>query len=533
MNSLTTFFAHSLWYLSSLPQWHAFRQAQENVIEVQRTLLFKILHRHAQTFVGQRYGFANIESIKDYQTRVPISCYQDYHHTLKQAENLKYIPYPSALKIELQRAIAPWWVDFFYHHPRLMNGQMYWSWTPSKESITYHLPFFEEDLEEVGSLERYFAQSLFAVPSIVRLIEDIDTFYYVTLLFLLRSHHLTVMSVGHPMFVSLLMTRLLDWWPRLVIDIHQGTITPNTPLPLDLHLRLIALAPAYPRRAVQISKICRTSKTPYSQLWPKLRWIHCWTEAKKQMISLKKFFPKVRIQSKGVMASEGFISFPVFKKTGSILAICSHFFEFLSMESGTLCLAHELQVDQYYEVLFTTAGGLYRYRLHHLVKVVGHVKECPLIHFFDQLPTLSNWFGEKLSEFFVQKTLQDLLTHHQIDPAFIMLACEKEGDYYAYTLFVEAHSVSMVTLHLLANELEQAFQENCHYHYCRQLGYLGPLQLFKIAYDGLANYVRGCLAQGQAVQEPFPLFSQQSGWSKIFHGRFITHLIPLGNHPMR
>ena len=525
MYSLTTLLANSLWYLTCFPQWYLFQHAQENVAETQRTLLLKILHHHAQTLFGQRYHFAAIDSIQDYQTKVPISCYDDYHRSFKQVEELKYIPYPSSLQTELQQAIAPWWVNFFSHYPRSMLGQMYWAWPPAKEPITYHLPFFEEDQEWQNHLEHFIARSVFAVPSLVRLIQDREVFYYVTLLFLLRSHHLTVMSVDHPLLISLLMTNLLDWWPRLVTDIYQGTITPNAPLPLDLHLRLIALAPPMPRRALQISKICQAHPySPYSRLWPQLRWIHCWTDAKKYIPSLKNFFPKIRIQNKGIMSHEGLISFPLFKKTGATLAICSHFFEFLPVEGGSIRLAHDLEIHQCYEILLTTAGGLYRYRLPHLVKVVGHVKKCPLIHLLGQSTQVSNWFGEQLNEPFVQKLLQELLIRHQIRPEFMLLTCEIETNKnHAYTLFIEVHDVSTDVLQKLVREIEQALQESCHYHYCRQLGYLGPLQLFHITYDGLTNYIRGCLAQGQTIREPFPLFHHKSGWSKIFHGQFVRN----------
>lgn len=509
--------ANSFWYLTCLPHWYVFQQAQADVEGTQRHLLLNLLRRHANTSVGQYYGFAAIDSVTEYQSRVPLGSYQEAG-----------ISYPLWLKNELPSFLAPWLVNLFHHQPRLLTGSLYWSFMPLGEeySTTTTLPFFEEDPEFIGSLESYLIHSRLAVPSLVRWITEIETFYYVTLLFLLRSPQLTTMLVWNPVLVMTLMRRLLEWWPRLATDLHNGTLTPNTPLPLDLQLRL--LTPPHPRRALQIMEICQHRTHPasiYAQLWPKLRWINCWTDTYTRTFTrhLKKLFPNVRFQEQGIIAAEGVIAFPFLKKMGAMLAIRSHFFEFLPLAGGPVHLAHQLDLGHCYEVIITSAGGLYRYRLYDLVKVVGYCQQCPLVRFLGKTKQVSDWFGEKLSETAVRRALTELLTRYQIHPTLVMMACEELAGHHVYTLFIETSEMTTkITLLALAQALEIALQEaNHHYRYCRQLGYLQALQVFRIKRAGLETYLKICFAQGQRIEEPIPLLHQKSGWSRVFQGELV------------
>ena len=124
----------------------------------------------------------------------------------------KLIPYTAALKAEFGRAVAPWIVDLYSHHLPLFTGQAYWSVTPvtrRNERTPGGIPVgFEEDSEYFGRLQGALIRSIQAVPPLVRLIDDMDAFRYVTLLFLLRSRALTLISVWNPTFLILLVNRL-------------------------------------------------------------------------------------------------------------------------------------------------------------------------------------------------------------------------------------------------------------------------------------------------------------------------------------
>src|SRR5690606_28873372 len=87
-----------------------------------------------------------------------------------------------------------------------------------------------------------------------------------------------------------------------------------------------------PRRGDEVHSCLRSEKLKdvLPALWPKLSLISCWTDMHARAASerLAKMFPSSRIQPKGLLATEAFVSFPLEGRIGSALAITSHFLEF-------------------------------------------------------------------------------------------------------------------------------------------------------------------------------------------------------------
>ncbi len=111
--------------------------------------------------------------------------------------------------------------------------------------------------------------------------------------------------------------------------------------------------------------------------------VSCWADAASAAMAehLQQHLAGVDLQTKGLMATEACITFPL-SGYGNVLAIQSHFFEFETVgPPQTIHLAHELKRGQAYEVLVTTGGGLYRYRMHDIVEVTGFVHQCPTLRF--------------------------------------------------------------------------------------------------------------------------------------------------------
>lgn len=542
-----TVVANSLWLLACLSEAHAFRQAQRDVAGTQHRLLLRLLQRNADTVVGRRYRFDDIRSIADYQARVPLSTYADYQEAIERISRgergvltrdpvllleptsgstaaTKYIPYTAALHAEFERALAVWIADLFTHDPRLMVGAAYWSISPVARDNQYTvggIPIgFEDDRAYLGRMQQWLAEAILAVPSTVRLIHDMDTWRYVTLLALLRRRDLALISVWNPTFLTLLVRNLSAWGLRLVTDIAEGTLTPPT-----------APAPAWSttwahcnrpdaRRATEIYAALCTSNDParlHTQLWPNLRLISCWADAQAAWYvpTLARSFPQAQIQGKGLIATEGFVSIPMIGQSGAALAVRSHFFEFLPADDGAARLAHELETGGRYAVVLTTAGGLYRYQLHDLVEVSGWQDTCPLLRFVGRANGCVDRFGEKLHEQHVREALADLLTRYAITPDFVMLTCAEDGDQHAYTLLIEADDVPDHRLSLLARDLDAALATNYHYHYCRDLGQLAALRVCRVV-DGHERYLATTMARGQRAGDiKPPLLPQGSGWCQL------------------
>jgi hypothetical protein len=252
------------------------------------------------------------------------------------------------------------------------------------------------------------------------------------------------------------------------------------------------------------------------KFWPKLRLISCWTDANAAAPAarLAAMFPHARMQGKGLIATEGFISLPLSGHEGSALAIRSHFLEFAPVGGNETLLAHELDRGQQYEVVVTTGGGLRRYPLKDVIEVVGRVKQCPLIRFVGR-QMVSDWFGEKLSEAFVATVLRDELPA----ASFAMLACDPKIP--AYVLFVDGEMPSQA-------RIETRLRENFHYDYARFRGQLQELRVAHVPHAG-EIYQQFCVRNGMKAGDVKPLALERRAAREIFPSYSSSSVLPIRN----
>jgi len=543
--------ANGLWLATCLGEAVRFRRATARVAEQQSRLLEQLLVANRDTEFGRRHGFRSAATARDYQQRVPIRSYDEYEGEVGRiadgaprvlsrdrvaifeptggsASATKLIPYTRSLRREFQRGIKPWIADLFTHHPDLMRGQAYWSVSPVRVAPTRTpagIPIgFDDDSAYLGSWRRLLVQRVMAAPPSLRSAADIETFQYQTLLALVRSDSLRLISIWNPSFLTLILERLLQHGDRLLRDLNGE---PDRARSL--------------RAALQAS----TPSERHAVLWPRLRLISCWADANAAgaAAALASAFPQARIQPKGLLATEGFVSFPLCGEQASALAIRSHFFEFAPIGSSgdvdeeSPLLAHELDDGQRYTVIISTGGGLYRYRLNDVIEVIGHVAQCPLIRFVGKHEYVSDWFGEKLHEAHVAAVLRDACARvtPAFRPTFAMLACDRELSPPAYVLYVDGDADD-TTLTVAGAAAEEGLRRNFHYDYARFLGQLGPVEIFR-AEEAARSYMSAAMGAGQRAGDIKPLaLDRRDGWSRRFRGGFIrmpSRSTPSGSGPLR
>ncbi|HEY8666383.1 MAG TPA: GH3 auxin-responsive promoter family protein [Tepidisphaeraceae bacterium] len=483
------FAANSAWALGNLPAWSAFRRALANPAAAQATLLQSIISRAANTAFGRAHHFDRIRSYDDFRQQVPLCDYADVEPWIERIRRgerrtltadpvrhlattsgttggRKLIPHTAGLQVEFNRAVGPWIVDLFLSRPSLLAGPAYWSISPvarQPQQDTSVVPIgFEEDSAYLGGIARHLVNAVMAVPASVRHAPTMDEWLRLTVHHLSRRRDLRLISVWHPSFLSLLLPHL----------------------------------PAPPR-----------------QLWPNLKVISCWTDGHASLAAqtLAAQLPGVTIQPKGLIATECIISIPF--AGGWPLAIRSHFFEFLA-EDGTVLRADELRQDGTYEAVVTTAGGLYRYRMHDLVRVEGFVGRTPSIRFVGKSGHVSDLFGEKLSEAFVGQTLRYLQQQTGVAWSFAMLAPDRQY----YILFIEG-DISPG----LAAALDLSLRANPQYAYCRDLGQLLHPRVFHIAAGAAFTYAARLSSAHQRLGDVKPTaLSLLPNWHQHFTGEFLA-----------
>jgi hypothetical protein len=360
------------------------------------------------------------------------------------------------------RAIAPWVVDLFREHPAAFAGEAYWSVTPVLSSSPADSIADEDHL---GPMRARLVRAVQAVPGDVRFLQDVEAFRQATLQHLLRCRTLSLISVWHPSFLLLLLGALRD---------------------------------------------------QAADLWPNLRVISCWTDANaaRDAAELARLFPHTHIQPKGLLSTEGFVSIPIADAAAPALAYRSHFYELRDVQTGRILPATEGEVGQRYGVILTTGAGLYRYDTEDLIEIAGYREACPLLRFLGRARHISDHYGEKLHELFVRERLENALREHHLTAAFAMLACEDN----AYALFVQTDAPDAMLLHL-ARALDDALRDNVHYDYCRRLGQLRALRLFRISGDAASTYLA---RSGQRLGDvKLSSLDARQGWSGRFPGTWV------------
>ena len=327
-------------------------------------------------------------------------------------------------------------------------------------------------------------------------------------------------SVWHPSFLCLLLEALSEHWDDLLQDIDRGTLRPPVPIPREAADILQARLRPQSRRARALGRL---GPRDLSRIWPRLGLISCWGDghAALSVEGIRRLFPGVEIQPKGLMATEAFVTLPF--AGGTPLAIRSHFFEFLS--GGKTYLAHEIEPGGVYSVVVTTGGGLYRYRLEDRVEVTGFLARTPCLRFLGKEDHVSDLCGEKLCEAFVGAALADVFQELHCAPRFAMLAPDLAAGRSGYTLYLDGQSDPPA---VLGRRLQETLEQNPQYRDGAALGQLAPVRVFRIAGDAHAIYLKRCGEMGLRLGNVKPLsLSRHPGWSEVFAGGYV----PVGAMP--
>ena len=521
---------NTCWIGSMKRAYCQFLDAAQNTEICQREYLKQIIGINKNTCIGNEYAFGNIDSIRAYQKNVPLMTYEDYVsyiESISQGQNniltsdqillfeptsgsssaTKYIPYTKRLKIEFQKAIYTWIYTLYKQYPTLIKTRSYWSISPqlNKDRMLNQMRVgFDDDSEYLGTLGRFFHSQVCVSNQNVAQIKDIDTFRSKTLLQLLLAEDLGFISVWNPTFLTLLIEYCLQNKENLLKE-----------LSIVNH-----------KRSVFVNKhFANQSKNVFQFIWSKLKVISCWMDGASATHAdiLKKYFPDVYFQRKGLLATEGIISFPLEPHPEPILAVNSHFYEFIDNSSGEIKLAHQLEKGKYYSVIITTGGGLYRYQLKDIIEVTGHLYTTPTFRFVGKEDNTVDLFGEKLNEAFVSSCLTHVFSQHDLKPAFYMIAPVNGHDHsVSYALFFEDNSISDEYAGQIVLEVESKLRDNFHYDYCRKLNQLKRLKLFRIKNMAKEIFYREKMKQTIKMGDIKAVYlDHQSNWQDVFDGNFI------------
>jgi len=550
--------ANNLWVYSSLPNRLDFIRSLNKVAVVQEQVLLKYLRRNRNTLFGKQHGFDRIHSAKQYQRDIPLTTFEDfrpYIEAIMQGKNnvltkdrvlqlhlssgtssaSKHLPFTPSLQEEFERGLVLWIGDLYLQFPELKHGSAYWVFTPMHPPDQKNkscVPIgFDQDEDYFRPLRKRLMRTIMAVPPEVQHIPDIQDLYYVTLLFLLADRNLRWISVWNPSFIPLLLGCFSNQSCRLISDLRSGGINTSVKLPRRLKDCLEKHLPADPARAGEIENIreecSRNGSAPWVKFWPRLALISCWTDAwaKNETAAVRSLFPGIVIQGKGLLATEGYMTLPFHIRHQSlpapVLSVSTHFYEFLDTENSKPYLAHELKKNKTYEIVITTGGGLYRYRLYDLVRVEGHFGQAPCLRFLGKTGMISDIHGEKLNETHVRNVLESCFRHYGITPDFYFMAPEIKKGTTRYVLHIESRSIKHKAREML-DYIDQSLKDNFHYSYCRRLGQLEAPACFLLNKGSKELYLQEKTKTRRLGTLKISCLDKKQGWSKHLPGEYTA-----------
>ena len=222
------------------------------------------------------------------------------------------------------------------------------------------------------------------------------------------------------------------------------------------------------------------------------------------------YFGDVPVRDIGLIASEGRFTIPLRDGTAAgVLDIRHHYFEFIpedqvDREQPEVLRAVDLEEGGRYYLLPTTAGGLYRYMIHDLVRCVGFEGTAPLVEFLSKGAHFSSLTGEKLSEYQVVAAVNEAQRALGLRlGAYVVLP--RWGEPPRYHLLVEEGDVAdQAGADRLAAEVEvQLRRVNLEYDNKRDTLRLDPIRATRVAAGSWVDFQRRRLARSGGTVEQY------------------------------
>jgi hypothetical protein len=519
----------------------AFLEQAERADEVQRELLLRRVARHADSQFGRDHHFHEIRSPADFRRRVPVRGYDGHEPYIARVregdtralfgpgtdvlmfamtsgttDRPKTIPVTREALNDYREGWTIWGIlAFDAHFDRLRRGlkpilQLASDWRESLSpagipcgAITGLTAHMQNPLVRLN----------YCMPVVGSRVKDIEAKYYVAL------RHSVHRDLGATIAANpstlLAIARLGDREKATLIrDYADGTIDPKWDLPPDIRAALPRRSrwrrKRVARRLEQI--VHRTGRLLPKDYWPDLNFMANWTGG--TMGAYLRGYPEVfgerPVRDVGLIASEGRMTIPVDDGTpAGILDVRHHYFEFIPEDQGDkeepeTVEASELVEGRRYFLLLTTAGGLYRYHIHDLVRCVGFHGRAPLVEFLNKGAHFCSLSGEKLSEFQVVAAVNEAQRNLGLRlSSFLLLPVWDDPPY--YTLLVEEGDVADgPAAGRLAAEVEACLRRvNVEYDNRRATLRLGPIRLTRIVPGSWAQFQRRRLARSGGTVEQY------------------------------
>lgn len=472
----------------------------------QTRLLDTLTRRTARTEYGQSLGLIGGESYKEFTRKVPVVTYDKiepwiqrqassekpilvsepiviFEETSGSSGPSKLIPYTRSLLSSFNRLFQLWLYDLLANGPKLQTGRTFLSISPAVRDArrtASGVPIgFDNDTQYLSGLTRRLLSSRFLMPPSLSRVRDPDQYRRILATQLTAVRDLEIISIWSPTYLFSLLDYVSEHRTEVLKDLEQGSI------------RIEGSETPLPQRADSPVLFGHTGPIEWMRVWPNLQLLSCWTDGAADLFTrrLRREFPGIVIQGKGLLATEAPITVPLFGTPAAVPLLDEVFLEF-EAEDGRIRRLHELEIDGEYELIVSQKAGLIRYRMNDRVGVVGRRSATPCLSFLGRARSVSDLVGEKLHERFVREAIRRVSADSPPFTFLVPVACSTGSSYYLCITEGESDEGGHVS-EAMERELMRAFQ----YRQARHLGQLGPVRAI-VRRDAQERYTRHLMSRG-------------------------------------
>lgn len=541
---------HAAYAASLLGPWRRFRRLLAKPERAGQLRLKQIISANRETEFGTAHDFSRIDSIHQYQSRVPIRTFEEFEPYIQRAiagrpnvltkEDVigfaqtsgagnftKLIPYTKSLLSEFHFATAAGFGDLFIRHPELLGKKTYSALSPEVHRderftagglpIRMQTEFNEFDplarlaLGQLAVTADFGAYSKTDVDSAPKVEAVLREWRLTTAAALLSASDLGWISIGSPTFLFPVFDVIKSDWSSVASRINHRA----------RRNLLNQLFSAYrpDQQAHGMQKFLAAA-------WPSLKVLSCWADAAAADAALRlgdEIPDHVELDAKGLVATEAVVTIPFSGAPDPVVAVGSHFYEFLDLErpAGRARLPHELKVGGLYSPIISTAGGLYRYHLRDMMYCTGRNRGTPTLRFRGRLDRTSDLCGEKLDAAQVERAFEIACSLTGFRPEFFMLS-PKRGRLATYVAFIEAARPAHELVKFV-NAVEVTLKKNPSYAQALELKELGPIETVQVE-NGFSAWEGFMLSRGQRLDAiKLARLDADHDWLKILAPQIKKH----------
>ena len=497
-----------------------FDEATRDPRRTQTDLLLNILRKNAGTEYGQRYNFASINTVEEYQKQVPLITYGDIQQDMERvaagASNVftaedpvmfaqtsgttgkpKLIPVTPTDQGQAHKDQMRTWL---YHaqetHPGILDFKVVSMVSPAIEGYTEAGLPFGSTTGHIYKNMPWLVRRAYSIPYAVFEIEDYQAKYY-TIMRISLEQDVHFLATANPSSILQLMNKTNEHSEELIRDIRDGTLSAEQDIDQEIRAELARHLRPNPKRAAELEamRTKRDGKLLPGDYWPGLGLIGCWKGGTVGHY-LEKFDSwfnpdgtrPVPVRDWGYLSSEARGSIPLSDEgSKGVLTVAANFFEFVAADeveakpddpaSWPFLTAADLEMGGEYYIFVTTTSGLYRYDINDVVKVEGMYQQTPEIVFLRKGRGMTNITGEKLSVNQVIDGVQNAARITDLTPAHFKAEPDTDRSCYILRMEFAGHTDEEQQLQFLG-EVERYLNEvNIEYKSKRDSQRLGPLIL--------------------------------------------------------